>query len=202
MASLVSKLVSRLRRAFGGRPKPPSLKDRLGNVRGHGGIAAGKLPSMAGEQRAQKLEAEIAELKEELVEMRREGADQQEINETVVEIDALKKRAEKERNPQQFEKYGGTKRWWTLYNDVVAGFVYDQDYLPVHSSNVAAAQYFITDQKLMVEFRSGAAYLYSNVTEQEAVQFATALSKGGFCWDVLRVRGSKTAHKKPYSRIR
>jgi len=93
-------------------------------------------------------------------------------------------------------------RWQLLSGDEVERFVYDQAPLVVHSSNVRLVQYFLDAQQLMVEFRRGAAYLYSNVTEQEALALAQAPSKGGFVWDYLRVRGSRTAHQKPYVRLR
>lgn len=80
--------------------------------------------------------------------------------------------------------------------------------IPVYvmSSNVAMVQYHPKDEKLMVEYLAkgrhpASGYLYSNVSEAEAISFITAHSKGGWCWDHLRVRGSATAHKKPYVKI-
>ena len=84
----------------------------------------------------------------------------------------------------------------------VEDFLYNEGLLFVNSSNVGAVQYFEQDRKLMVEFLGGSAYLYSNVSLEEAKSFANAQSKGAWVWDNLRVRGSKTAHRKPYSRIR
>lgn len=93
-----------------------------------------------------------------------------------------------------------------LPSSQVEGFVYDGDILIVNSSNVAAAQYNPIENKMMVEFlgkggRGGASYLYSNVSIDEAIAFAQAQSKGGFVWDHFRVRGSRTAHRKPYVKI-
>lgn len=88
-------------------------------------------------------------------------------------------------------------------NDEANGFVYQGDplYTP-KSSNVALAQYHRADQKLMVEYKNGSAYLYDPVSETEALAFWEAMSKGGHLWDHFRVRGSKTAHRKNYVRIR
>ncbi len=93
-------------------------------------------------------------------------------------------------------------QWQTLSGDVVEDFVENEQILFTHSSNVASAQYFGTVQKMMVEFHNGGSYLYSNVTSEEALEFAKAMSKGGFIWDAFRVRGSKTAHKKPYIKLK
>ena len=82
------------------------------------------------------------------------------------------------------------------------GFVYDQEPLFVHSSNVAMGQYFLPDKKLMLEFLDGSAYTYDNVTEDEAIEFVQYASKGGFVWDRLRIRGTKKGHQKPYRKIR
>lgn len=75
----------------------------------------------------------------------------------------------------------------------------------VHSSNVVAFQWFPEDGKMMVEYgghgKRSSAYLYSNVTQQEAQELITAQSKGSAIWDLFRVRGSRTAHKKPYSKL-
>lgn len=100
----------------------------------------------------------------------------------------------------------------TISDDEVEAFVYDQELLFVHSSNVGAVQYFPEVEKMMVEFlgsgmkgKSGgktSAYLYSNVTIDEAISLAQAQSKGIWIWDNFRVRGSKTAHKKPYIKLR
>lgn len=81
-------------------------------------------------------------------------------------------------------------------------FVYKERILYVHSSNVNSAQYFIDQQKLILTFHNGGIYEYGSVSEQEAINFAQALSKGRWSWDNLRVRGSRTAHKKPYRRVK
>ena len=92
-------------------------------------------------------------------------------------------------------------RWQNLGGDEVQDFVENEQLLFTNSSNVAAAQYFKEVGKMMVEFHNGSAYLYSNVSVAEALEFAQAMSKGGFVWDRFRVRGSRTAHKKPYIKL-
>lgn len=72
----------------------------------------------------------------------------------------------------------------------------------VMSSNVAMVQYHPDEEKMMVEFLNGSAYLYSNISRDEAESFLVSHSKGGWIWSNLRVRGSRTAHRKPYVRIK
>ena len=103
------------------------------------------------------------------------------------------------------DKYLAEARdWQTVTNSEVQEFIYKEKIFPVNSSNVVAAQYFYTTEKMIVEFDGGGVtgvYEYSNVTEEEALSFARAFSKGAFCWDYFRVRGSKTAHRKPYRKL-
>ena len=89
-----------------------------------------------------------------------------------------------------------------VLGDEVYDFVYEMQPMLVHSSNVRMVQFFPNEKKMLVEFKKGAAYIYSNVSEQEALSFARAHSKGIWVWDHLRVRGSRTRHKKPYARLR
>lgn len=84
----------------------------------------------------------------------------------------------------------------------VEDFLYNHGLLFVNSTNVAACQYFPESNQMMVEYLNGSAYLYDNVTSQEALAMANAQSKGIFVWSFFRVRGSATAHKKPYKKIR
>lgn len=93
-------------------------------------------------------------------------------------------------------------KWQNIPADEAEDFIYGGQILHVNSSNVAAMQYHPEDSKLMVEFLNGSAYLYSNITPQEALQFVQAQSKGGAVWDMLRVRGSRTGSKKPFTKIR
>ena len=88
-----------------------------------------------------------------------------------------------------------------LVKEDAIGFL-EGEILFVHSTNVAAAQFFPLENKMMVEFKNGSAYLYSPVSEEEAIEFLHSGSKGSYIWRVFRVRGSKTAHKKNYVKLR
>lgn len=92
-------------------------------------------------------------------------------------------------------------KWRTLTKEEAEGFLNGEP-LFVHSSNVAMMQWHEDTSQLMVEFLNGSAYLYDNCDEKVAVLALNAFSKGNFVWSELRVRGSKTAHKKPYKKIR
>lgn len=92
-------------------------------------------------------------------------------------------------------------KWHMLPGEEVYAFVHEQWPLFVHSSNVVMAQYFHADRKLLIEFKTGKAYLYSEVSEHEAIEFAKSPSKGVWCWDYLRIRGTKNGHRKPYVRV-
>jgi len=89
-----------------------------------------------------------------------------------------------------------------ILEDEVEGFLTNEQLIFVNSTNVVAFQYFPNANQMMVEYRNGGAYLYSQVTYDEAQQLINAQSKGGKIWDLFRVRGSRTAHKKPYTRIK
>jgi hypothetical protein len=76
----------------------------------------------------------------------------------------------------------------------------------VDSTNVRYLKYYPNRHQLEVGFlakgnRPESAYLYDGVTRNEALDFILRGSKGQAVWDLLRVRGSKTAHQKPYRRI-
>lgn len=94
------------------------------------------------------------------------------------------------------------RRWRDIGSEEMNNFVYRQQWLPVNSSNVVQVQYIWEVQKMIVEYMNGGRYLYSNVTDQEAIDFVRAPSKGGWVWSVLRVRGTKKGHKKPYVKVR
>lgn len=93
-------------------------------------------------------------------------------------------------------------KWRLLSVEEVDDFLSGHQPLFVHSTNVSMAQYFPEEQKMMVEFLSGAAYIYSNVSLEDAKEFVRYSSKGSAIWDLFRVRGTKKGHKKPYVRIR
>lgn len=82
-----------------------------------------------------------------------------------------------------------------------AEFLRGETVLFVHSSNVESLAYKPGEQKLLVSYLSGGTYEYSNISTQEAQQFLTSGSKGRAVWDFLRVRGSRTAHRKPYRKL-
>ena len=90
--------------------------------------------------------------------------------------------------------------------DEVDAFLHGGYPLFVHSTNVAMAQYFPETNQLMVEYlgkknKGGGAYLYDSVSPAEAESFARAQSKGSWIWSHLRVRGSATAHRKPFRKL-
>lgn len=63
-------------------------------------------------------------------------------------------------------------------------------WMTVSSSNVAAAQWDEERQVMTIEFHDGSFYEYAHITAGDAESFADAPSKGGWVWDVLRVRGT------------
>ncbi len=85
-------------------------------------------------------------------------------------------------------------KWQTLPESEVEAFL-EGEYTTVHSSNVLAAQYHAQDRKMMVEFHGGQAYMVSPISEQEAIEFMRAPSKGGYYWSNIRVRGPGNARK-------
>ncbi len=74
------------------------------------------------------------------------------------------------------------------------------------SSNVRYIKYIPEMQELEVGYkasgrRGDSAYRYASVTVEEAALAFIATSKGGYVWDVLRQRGTRYGHKKPYWRV-
>lgn len=92
--------------------------------------------------------------------------------------------------------------------EVVEAFVYNQHIIYVTSSNVSSAQYFLEEQRLLLEFlpkgggRRTSAYLYSGADINLAIAFAQAPSKGEFVWDRIRIRGTINGHRLPFLKIR
>lgn len=84
----------------------------------------------------------------------------------------------------------------------VEHFINDEFVMRVDSTNVRTLQYFKNTQQLQVEFKDSSLYEYDNVTVAEALHFATGASKGSLVWRLLRVLGSRTAHKKPFRKLR
>lgn len=95
----------------------------------------------------------------------------------------------------------GTGSQWSISSNDVEVFLYRRKVLEVSSSNVESAQFLAGEDKLIVKYLEDGYYEYDGVTEQEALSFANAGSKGIWCWTVLRVRGSKTAHRKVFRKV-
>lgn len=81
--------------------------------------------------------------------------------------------------------------------DPLTRFLYGE-MVDVVSSNVQSIQYDREHQWLYIIFRSGAWYRYGEISPQEAESLFFAGSKGKWCWDVLRIRGTVFGFKKPY----
>lgn len=86
-------------------------------------------------------------------------------------------------------------------------FIHKGELVFFKSTNVGAARYYKDKKLLLIEYlnKSGGfsgAYLFEDVNESEAFGLVTAPSKGVWCWDHLRVRGSKSLHQKKFSKIR
>jgi len=88
----------------------------------------------------------------------------------------------------------------------LADLVYLGQWVPVESSNVAAARYIYGEQKLEVEYlgkngEPSTFYHYWPVTPDEVEAFGLAPSHGKWIWDHVRVRGTKYDHQKDYVRV-
>ena len=92
----------------------------------------------------------------------------------------------------------GTGSQWGLSVDEVNDFLFKRKVLQASSSNWLAYQYLIEKKELIVQYKGDGHYAYEGVTEGEALSLANAPSKGEWGWTVLRVRGSKTAHRKAF----
>ena len=66
------------------------------------------------------------------------------------------------------------------------------------SSNVEAGVYYPDSLRLELQFHDGTYYAYYSVGADEAASLFRAPSKGGWVWDVLRIRGTKLGFRKPY----
>jgi len=85
--------------------------------------------------------------------------------------------------------------------DAINAFLNEREWLPVQSSNVLAAKYDRQQQILLIRYKDGSDYPYRPVTPLEAESFALSSSKGSWVWDHLRVRKSRTAHQKQYTKL-
>lgn len=86
------------------------------------------------------------------------------------------------------------EKWKMLGADEVADFVYRAQPLFVHSTYMVMGQYFIEEKKFLIEYPDGEIWAYDPVTEEMAIQFAQAQSKGGWVYDHIRVRGKGNIH--------
>jgi hypothetical protein len=88
----------------------------------------------------------------------------------------------------------------------VSAFIEGEMAIMVDSSNVYSIKYLPKEQQLEVVFKDNngvpsSGYRIFSISREEASSFAVAGSKGSWYWDFVRVRGSATAHQKPYVRI-
>lgn len=117
--------------------------------------------------------------------------------------DLFRKRTKPKRVQPTPGQRGTGSRKPTVSRDEVEDFLRHGTIFFVNSSNVVSAQYFPDPEfKMLIEFYDGSAYLYSNVSEYEALSFAQAPSKGIWVWDHLRIRGTVTGHRKPYVKVK
>lgn len=97
---------------------------------------------------------------------------------------------------EQVQEYQGHE----LGTEEATAFVNGEKEIHVRSSNVVSAQYYPESQQMFIAFKTGQ-YIYDNVSIQDAISFVQALSKGSEIWNTYRVRGSRTATRKPYKKI-
>jgi hypothetical protein len=98
-------------------------------------------------------------------------------------------------------------QWRHLTGEAVYHFIHDEAILFVHSTNVLWAKYKKDGQELILAFKNRktglqqGVYSYTPLSLDEIHQFLIYLSKGGFTWDVLRVRGTKHGHRKHVKKL-
>lgn len=99
--------------------------------------------------------------------------------------------------------------WRGIGEDEAKAFLEEGHPLFVQSSNVTMLQYHPADQILMIEYRNGRSYLYSNISRSDALSVLRALRKGVWVWDQLRGEIQRAAPNiaglpglKPYHRLR
>ena len=83
--------------------------------------------------------------------------------------------------------------------DPVSKFLHHKYTMQVISSNVASARYDWEEMTLYLAYDNGAQWRYKSVSQNEAMDFVLAGSKGDWVWSVLRVRGKGNSrlHRKP-----
>jgi hypothetical protein len=72
---------------------------------------------------------------------------------------------------------------------------------PVSSSNVAEAAYDRDSGRLLVRYKSGGGGWWYEVGREAAEAFYAAPSHGGWLWDNVKVRGSRSEHQVPAGRL-
>lgn len=92
-------------------------------------------------------------------------------------------------------------KWKGLTGNEVENFVYHGEVFECHSTNVRLAIYDIAYKELIVQYHNGASWKYGNVSEDEAIGFAKAQSKGTYINQLVKVPGSNTRHRKPATRL-
>lgn len=97
-------------------------------------------------------------------------------------------------------------QWEDIPDDEVTAFLYRGYILQVHSTNVQCFQYLRDKKQMIVQYlvkgrNPARAYIYSDVSEQDAIQVVQYDSKGIACWSIFRVRGKGNMgrNKKPCS---
>jgi len=73
-------------------------------------------------------------------------------------------------------------------------------WVPVRSSNVRAVRWNAADHTFDIRYREGRTYRYFDIEPGEAQELMRR-SHGEHVWDILRVRGSRTAHRKLWKEI-
>lgn len=205
---IISKFTSFFNRRKTSTPKPFQAdieKNTVGEFLsepGHYGMATGKLPNQQDFAEGRKLRERVKEAKNQLQIFRRDSYQFRDIiKELESEISQLEENIIKVERPQDFSKEN-VEKWKTIEPDDVTKFIYKGYWLPFHSTNVRAVKYDIDSQKMFIEFKGkGGPYEYDGISKEKAMTFLQAGSKGGWVWDNLRVRGSKTKHQVPYRKV-
>lgn len=69
------------------------------------------------------------------------------------------------------------------------------------STYCTAIAYDAEDERLMIQYPDGSLYAYHPVSKSMALELYRAPSKGEWCWDNLRERGTVFGYKVPYELI-
>lgn len=77
----------------------------------------------------------------------------------------------------------------------ISDFVYGGYPLIVNSSHIAVVTYHRDTQELLFQYLDGSVWAYANQSEQKALAFAQAHSKGDWLWTYIRIRGKGNKHR-------